>query len=296
MRGVRCIPTFTNTLIKVLEQVTASTSGYIPPGLDGEPGEDWGNMLAIYPERILDPNDGKVTATLKATRAKYQEGLMTYGDGKWLHHYLTMENTETEVIRGDQQMAVEELYALLVHTSSTHAGFEFAIWPWSTRDFATNLAPHGTFAAKFRILLRDMLVREQDGDLHLLSCISPEWMKAGDVIYVHRAPTAFGEVNLDLHVTDKSHARIDLGNRLDRTPRRIVLHLPWFLSGTQLEVDGKPISPKDGVIVVPATARKIDLHWIAPASAMPDLSYQKAVAEYKAEYRRRYEEFLRTGK
>src|SRR5882762_10113533 len=131
------------------------------------------------------------------------------------HHCAQPQIPETEVIRGDQQMAIEELYALLLHTSSTHAGFEFAIWPWSTRDFATNIAPHGTFAAKFRILLRDMLVREQEEDLHFLSCVAPEWMKAGAVTYVHHAPTVFGEVNLDLRILDATHARIDLNNRLE---------------------------------------------------------------------------------
>lgn len=287
---------FHDTLMKVLNEVTAPTGGYIPPGLEGERGEDWGNMLAIYPEILLDPEDAKVTATLKATRAKYQEGLMTYGGGKWLHHYLTIENTETEVIRGDQEMAVEELYALLLHTSSTHAGFEFAIWPWSTRDFATNLAPHGTFSAKFRILVRDMLVREQGNDLHLFSCVSPEWMKPGSNIRLHHSPTIFGEVSLDLQVLEAGHARIHLANRLDHIPGKLVLHLPWFLRVAGIEVDGNKATPQDRALVLPATAREIDLHWTAFDEGMPRHSYQKAVADYKAEYRRRYEEFVRTGK
>jgi hypothetical protein len=97
-----------------------------------------------------------VTATLKATQAKYAEGIMTYADGEFLHHYLTIKNTMTEAIRGDQEQAVRELYALLLHTSSTHAGFEFAILPWGDRNFEDNLAPHGWFAAEYRTLLRTM--------------------------------------------------------------------------------------------------------------------------------------------
>jgi hypothetical protein len=284
------------TLMKVLDRITASTGGYIPPGLEGEHGEDWGNMLAIYPELILDPQDARVTATLKATRAKYQEGIMTYGDRKWLHHYLTMENTETEVIRGDQQMAIEELYALLLHTSSTHAGFEFAIWPWSTRDFATNLAPHGTFAAKFRMLLRDMMVREQGNDLHLLSCVSPEWMTVGATIHVHRASTKFGQVNFDVQVQEAGHATIKLVNQMGHLPDRLLLHLPWFLRVTSASVDGKNAAPRDGALVLPVTAKEVELHWAWPGEGMPQLNFEKAVNDYKAEYKHRYEEFLRTGK
>ena len=47
------------------------------------------------------------------------------------------------------------------------------------RDFSLNLSPHGLFAAKFRTLLRDMIVREQGNDVHLLSCVSPEWIQVG---------------------------------------------------------------------------------------------------------------------
>ena len=79
------------------------------------------------PEPTLEPHDPRVTATLKATQAKYAEGIMTYANGEFLHHYLTIKNTMTEVIRGDQEQALQEFYALLLHTSSTHAGFEFAI-------------------------------------------------------------------------------------------------------------------------------------------------------------------------
>jgi hypothetical protein len=125
---------YLHAFLPVLRRATAATHGYIPPALDGQlggqlGGQDWGNLLSVYPEQILAPHDPRVTATLNETWAKYQEGLITYGDGRYLHHYLTIKNTLTEVIRGDQEQAVRELYALLVHTSSTHAGFEFAIRP-----------------------------------------------------------------------------------------------------------------------------------------------------------------------
>ncbi len=60
---------------------------------------------------------------------------------------------------------MREFYALLLHTSSTHAGFEFAILPWGDRNFEDNLAPHGWFAAEYRTLLRNMLVREEGDEL-----------------------------------------------------------------------------------------------------------------------------------
>jgi len=280
-------------LLRRLKVVTKNTGGYIPPGLDSLGGQDWGNMLSVYPEIILDPFDPMVTATLRATRAKYQEGIMSYGDGRWLHHYLTMKNTETEVIRGDQQQAIEELYALLVHTSATHAGFEFSILPWGTRDFGMNLSPHGWFGAKFRALLRNMLVREQDGQLHLLSCVSPEWIQEGKAISVHRAPTLFGQVNFEL-MGVPGGAALTLENKYNEKPRELVLHLPWFVEVQSVEADGKRLRVDRSLVRLPVDARRLQIRWSKKAQ-VPTLSYENAVREFKQEYRKRYEEFLRKG-
>jgi hypothetical protein len=220
---------------------------------------------------------------------------MTYGDGHFLHHYLTMKNTETEVIRGDQQMAVEELYALVLHTSSTHAGFEFAILPWGTRDFGLNLSPHGWFSAKFRTLVRNMMVREEGNELHLLSVISPEWIKPGAVITVRRAPTEFGSVSFELRVPADGQATLHLDNHLARAPEKTILHLPWFLHGIAAAADGNKIPISDGTITLPSGTTEVRLQWVKD-TATPQLSYARAVEDYKAEYKRRYGEFLRTGK
>ena len=281
-------------LIKVLDEVTSKTGGYIPPGLEGQHGQDWGNMMAIYPEPILEPFDSKVTATLKATRAKYAEGIMTYGDGRFLHHYITMKNTDTEIIRGEQQTALEELYAMLVHTSSTHAGFEYAIRPWGTRDFGLNLSPHGWFAAKFRTTVRNMMVREQGNELHLMSVISPEWVQPGKSITVRRAPTNFGEVNFEWQVPQEGESTIRLDNHLNYRPEKLVLHVPWFLEVQEATADGKPVTVSNGALEIPLDTKQVTLRW-SHKSGAPQMSYQKAVDDYKAEYRRRYDEFVQAG-
>jgi hypothetical protein len=281
--------------LKVLDAQAAAGAGYIPPALDGQKGGyDWGNLLAVVPEPTLDPHDPRVTATLKATQAKYAEGIMTYANGEFLHHYLTIKNTMTEAIRGDpadQEQAIKELYALLVHTSSTHAGFEFAINPWGDRNFQENLAPHGWFAAEFRTLLRTMLVREEDDDLHLLSVLSPEWVGKGKTIAVAQAPTYFGTVSLTLEQPANGEAVLHLKTEFTRTPKQIVVHLPWFVDAKNATVDGMHTDATDGKLVVPPTAKQIRIHWTV-RSDTPHLSYQRAVEDYKIEYARRYRELM----
>ena len=278
--------------MKILDQRAAENNGYIPPALDGQKeGYDWGNMLAVVPEPTLAPTDPRVAATLKATQAKYAEGIMTYANGEFLHHYLTIKNTMTEAIRGDQQQAVNELYALLAHTSSTHAGFEFAILPWGDRNFQDNLAPHGWFAAEYRTMLRTMLVREEGADLHLLSVVSPEWIGKGKTIAVSQAPTYFGQVAYTLEQPEAGKAVLHLDTKFTAAPKQIVVHLPWFVTLTTATVDGKPVKAVNGALVLPATAKEVKLEWEV-ASGTPALSYRAAVDAYKAEYARRYNELM----
>ena len=277
--------------MKVLDAQAEAHQGYIPPALDGQKGGyDWGNLLAVVPEPTLDPHDQRVTATLKATQAKYAEGIMTYADGEFLHHYLTIKNTMTEVIRGDQEQALKEFYALLVHTSSTHAGFEFAILPWGDRNFQDNLAPHGWFAAEYRTLLRTMLVREEGRDLHLLSVLSPEWIGAGKTVAVEKAPTWFGPVAFALKQPAAGEAVLTLHAQFlpGRAPKEIVVHLPWFVELRSATADGKPVQPVAGALVVSPETKEIRLHWVVTANA-PPMSYARAVDAYKAEYAQRYQ-------
>jgi hypothetical protein len=277
---------------KVLDARTKADNGYIPPALDGQAGGyDWGNLLAVVPEPTLDAHDPRVTATLKATQAKYAEGIMTYANGEFLHHYLTIKNTMTEAIRSDsedQEEATNEFYALLAHTSSTHAGFEFAILPWGDRNFQDNLAPHGWFAAEYRTLLRTMLVREDGDQLHLLSVVSPDWIGKEKTIAVSQAPTNFGTVAFTLAQPADGEAVLRLNTSFTAPPKQVVVHLPWFVELKSATVDGKPASASRGMLAVGAEAKEIHLHWTIKADT-PHLSYEQAVEAYKTEYARRYQ-------
>jgi hypothetical protein len=279
-------------LLKQLDVVTAKTGGYIPPTLDpGTGGQDWGNLLGAYPEPVLAPDDPRITATLRNTQARYQEGLITYGDGRFIHHYLTIKNTLTEVIRGDQEQAVRELYALLVHTSSTQAGFEYAIRPWGDRNFEGNLSPHGWFAAEYRTLLRNMFVREEGDNLHLLSVLSPDWIGAGKPVAVTGVPTDFGTVSVTLYQRTDASAVLHISAQWSQAPHNLVLHLPWFMRITAVSADGRSLTVSGDAVTLPSAARTVSLTW-SRRSDTPDLSYQQAVDAYKAEYLRRYNDLL----
>lgn len=281
-------------VMRAFERVASRTGGYITAGLDDQPGQDWDNMLTLYPEQVLPPGNPMVKATLDATRAKYKEGIMTYGDGQFLHDYIGFSNTEDELVLGDQRLAVQDLYAELLHTSSTHAGFETSIVPWGDRDFHDNLTPHGWYAARLRITMRNMFVREQGNDLHLLSAISPAWIFPGSKIQADRVPTSFGTVDLSLNVLSSTSAVLNLHDAFRDSPSHVVLHLPWFLETSKIVADGISLPVKGDSVVLPAHTRTVQLEWHRQA-AEPDLSYQAVVEQYMRDYAAHYEQFLKTA-
>lgn len=290
---------FKKNFMMVLDRLTQNTKGYIPPDLDGNNlGTDWGNLLAITPRPQLPLDDPRIMDTLKAVRAKYQEGITTYSQpdqGQFLHHYLMIKNTLTSITISDQKNAVRELYGELLHTSSTQAGFEYAIRPWGDRDFRGNLSPHGWFAAEYRSMLRSMLVRETDTDLHLLSVLSPAWMGAGKHVSVQNVPTYFGKVSFTLSMPNDDEADLSLKTSYRDAPKQLVLHLPWFYTLDSAEADGKTIAARNSELILPIHTNRVILHWHRHAEE-EQLSYDAAVNNYKREYQQRYEEWITTGK
>lgn len=278
--------------LETLDRCTSKNGGYIPPSLDGNcGGQDWGNLLGTYPGHVFAPNDPLISATLKMVRSKYAEGLTTYGTGRYVHDYLIFKNTLAEILRGEQQRPLKDLYATLVHTSSTQEGFEFAIRAWGDRDFVDNLPPHGWFAAEYRITLRDMMAREDKGDIHLLSVMSPAWMGTGKVIRVQHVPTQFGQVSFTMTQPDDHSARIQLDTQWQTKPHDVYLHLPWFANVSGVWVDGKPAAHANGIVQLPPDARKVRLSWTRRADA-PDWSFDNAVQGFKKEYRRHYDAYM----
>jgi hypothetical protein len=89
-----------------------------------------------------------------------------------------------------------------------------------------------------------------------------------------------------------------LSVRLDpqfrQAPAKVLVRIPWFFDLRAAEADGRPIQPAEGHLALAPATRELTLRGhIKPGT--PALSYDVAVEQYKQEYRRRYEEFLRTG-
>ncbi len=290
---------YEETFLGVLHGVTGD-DGYIPPGLDVEGGQDWGNLIGVFPGEVLDPFDPRIETTLaRMDEKKVAEDLMTYRWG--LHHYLTVKKAQNHIFRGEQQAALRHLYGMLVRTGPTNEMFEWEIAPWGERHAGTvNYPPHGWGASMLNLMLRNMLVHEQGGagglgprDIHLLSVISPEWAGPGRELAFENAATEHGPLTMRCRFTEEG-ASIELENRFRTPPRRIILHVPYFVELEEVSANVEPLESNDRAIVFPPDVASIDLTWSWREDA-ESFSYEKAVREYREEYARRFEEYIEAG-
>jgi hypothetical protein len=86
-------------------------------------------------------------------------------------------------------------------------------------------------------------------------------------------------------------ATLKLNTQFTSAPQAIVVHLPWFVDVHSASADGKAVVVKNGALTVAAGTRQIDLHWTVKPNSL-HMSYENAVAAYKAEYARRYRELV----
>jgi hypothetical protein len=225
--------------------------GAIPPALDAEGGNDWGNLWAAWPYPVLAPHDAQVGATLRRVRGRFAEGIATYGPS--LHGYLGFRVFQTELARGEQRKVVAGLYASLAHLTATDGCFELGTRPYGRRLIADNLAPHGWCSAEIVALLRNMLVRERGAGLQLLGALSPAWLGANRRVALSGAPTQHGVVSVALRSTATGATLRWAG------PEGVPLWWTVPASAQAVTVDGKPVRAR--LVRLPAASGTLEIGW-----------------------------------
>jgi hypothetical protein len=266
------------TLDAQIRQAVKGTGGWIPAAVDQKGGQDWGNLWPVWPTGVYAASDDMVQSTMRHARARFREGIATYMDGRLLHDYLGFRVFETDLAAGSPRRTVDGLYAELAHTTATHGGFETGVRVYGSRAVDDNMTPHGWFAAEYVSLLRNMLVRERPDGIALMSALSPAWMKPGDAVSVHDAPTIYGKVSFTLRPTGDG-ARLEWHADVpDGTP--IHWPLPEFakdVKSDNLEKDGR-------TVLLPSRSGTLTLHWKLDGSSE---SYAREVQQLRSAYQRR---------
>ena len=266
------------TLDAQIRQAAKSTGGWIPAAVDQKGGQDWGNLWPVYPTGIYSANDDLVERTMRHARARFEEGIATYLDRRLLHDYLGFRVFQTDLAAGNPERALDGLYAELAHTTATHGGFETGVRVYGSRAVDDNMTPHGWFAAEYVSLLRNMLVRERSDGIALMSALSPAWLKPGESVSVHDAPTTSGKVSFTLRPTDDGarlewHADVPEGTQIR-----------WPLPDFARDVKAENIEKDGRTILLPSRSGTLTVRWKLGGSPV---SYSREVAQLRSAYARR---------
>lgn len=252
-----------------------ANGGAIPPSLDVRGGQDWGNLWASYPHRVLEPDSAVVTRTLQRARRRFREGIATYADTRLLHHYLGFRVFQTELLRGEQRKVVEGLYDELAHTTGSGAGFEAGTAPFGDRVVDDVTVPHGWFAAEYVALVRNMLVREEGAEVWLMSALSPSWLRPGKRISVSGAPTRHGRVGYTLTATPGGAV---LSWRADVRPGT---RLRWPVPYMARDVQAPGLNRRTGLITLPGRSGRLTVRW---RLAGQDPTFERTFARLMTQY------------
>lgn len=261
--------------VGLYDYITGSAAVRHFPKLNSEC--DWENMLLSYPIELLEPSHPYVAGTLRHVRKGYAEGIMTYRHGLHLHQYITANMIEQYMVRGESDLAIIDYYHLLLHCGSTHEGFENMVWPWQDRELIICLPPHAWASAKTAVLTRNLLLYEFGGkcgteagrDLYVMSTLSPEWLKKGDVIRINDAPCENGTVSATLKVKRKK-AVLRFSGDFTETPASVKFRIPYFKELVSFRSDDKKARLEDGCIVLDPGFGKLVLKWRDKPEAFND--------------------------
>lgn len=253
---------------------------WFPPTYEGV-GTSWGNLTMLHPTRLFDPGDDRVTRTLDRVRAGFVEGTIRWGEEekKVIHPYMSTYVTNSEVIRGEQDKAIDHFYHYLAHTTSTH-GFPEGVY-FETRTAWSDTVPHIWAAAQYMILLRNMLLREDGDTLHLLSAVPSAWLRPGKKIVLLRGPTAFGEVDFALNSVEGG-CEVVFSYPKRVKPKEVVLHVPPGVTMKRATQAGdKEVPVRNNTLTVPEGVQKFKVEWV-----LPPLRDERTFDDYAKEYER----------
>ncbi len=160
---------------------------------------------------------------------------------------------ETYLLRGEKQKAADMLTAALNHSYTTNVWKEEILvdvdapraceTPHSKRANmeGTGDMPEAWANANLVLLLRDMLLNERDGKLHLLPGLLASWVPEGKSLTLDNAPVTTGG-GVGVHVDHVSPRLWRISVDPHGTSRDFVLHLPVDSSAvSSIRVDGHSV-------------------------------------------------------
>ncbi|NLH49717.1 MAG: hypothetical protein GX444_14120 [Myxococcales bacterium] len=214
-----------------------------------------GVLAALYPLRLFEPQDPWMGNTLAALRERcFCQGLffqqMIHSG---LNAYLSMHIAHCELFRRDA--VCWPLIRRVLELATSAGTWPEAIHP-HTHGGVMGDGMHLWAAADWLLLMRDLLLFEENDTLVITPAAPLDWFAWGSRTEVRRAPTHFGVVSYRLEgFAEETRLEIDADWRA--APRRIEWNFPF--AATTAVVDGREINVNDCRVTFPAGTSEVRL-------------------------------------
>ncbi|MBN1698255.1 MAG: hypothetical protein JW881_12135 [Spirochaetales bacterium] len=198
-----------------------------------------GAIVALYPLRLLEPRDDRLTGTLHVLRKNYQQKQAFFH--RVIHSgynvYLTLQIAECYLFRRSTRL--HPILQWLMDTITGTGSFPEAIHP-VTGGGCMGDGHHGWACAELLHLIRNFLFFEEEGGLVITPLVYHRWMEAGELIEVADAPSHFGTIAFIIEAKS-DRIILSLDNHYSSQPEYIEFSIPFFMSrafvdGTEIEV------------------------------------------------------------
>ena len=233
-------------LLSAMERGAIKEEGYRwIPGVPGKTtGSRWGVLNAAFPTGILEPDHELVSGTLRHMQSLLSPGglpmnLGWMAEGMWVA--IAVDNlSQALLIRGERDAALRYLYAALNHGTPLFTWCEER-GPEGGTDACSGDRQHLWTPVAVVRFLRDALILDWNGVLHLAWGADPEWLADSHVVGVENAPSQHGPVSYEIH---RASGRTSLPGFVklhsDAAAGRVRLHLPLAPgeSAASLQTDG----------------------------------------------------------
>lgn len=152
-----------------------------------------GSIVGSYPLRLFSPHHARTIATVEwilehcLVEGAFFQDMIHAG----LNAYLTMHLAQVLLRAGDRRF--ESLVERVAGLASSTGQWPEAIHP-HTLGGCMGDGQHGWAAAEWVLMMRAMLVREEDGVLLFGSGIPPSWLESPTTISIGPTLTRYGEV------------------------------------------------------------------------------------------------------
>ena len=216
-----------------------------------------GSLAALYPLHLFAPYDPRIVDTLAALKetAWMEDAYFNHVGHSAFGTYLSLHAAECYLFQRDAE-AWKIIQWVLAHASPTFTWAE-GIHPITRRGNMGD-GHHGWAAADFLIIVRNLLLLEENDHLVITPVLPEDWTVENNVIKVEDAPTYFGNVSFTIAFGERTGTLVINADWRD-APEFVEWSLPFDLREAGGDVDGVEIVGR--AVRLPRGAKRVVVMW-----------------------------------